>query len=135
MVKKNSLVKLVSMLVKASGKSQTEIANEAGIAVPQLSRFLNGHSDLNLGHFIELLNLLDVDLNEIIKKKVKKSSDLEDLNLANMDDCLLYLFKNLDPIGKQTYLMNLAWANKVSVRGKKIPHQVEAILKTEVNLI
>ncbi len=122
------------VLVKTSGKSQTDIAENVAMPVSQLNRFLRGHSSLTSTNLTAVLTELGIDLDEIISSRIRKSAEVEEEKIESADDCVRFLFSNLDEFGKQTYLKNLAWAARVS-SGNSFPPRVEEILKTEMTLI
>lgn len=131
---RKSLGEKLAMLAKTTGKSQTEIADGADMPVSQLNRFLRGHSSINSTNLCAVLAELGINLDDIIASRIRKSAEIDEEKIESTDDCVRFLFRNLDEIGRQTYLNNLAWAAKVSSK-KKLPTRVEEILKTETTLI
>lgn len=134
MASRKSMGTKLAMLAKACGKSQTEIAAQLKMPVSQLNRFLRGHSDLTATNFSAVLCELGIDLDELVARRIQRSADLEDGLIETPSDVVAYLFRSLDDLGQQTYLNNLAWAAKVSRKGK-LPAKVEEILKRELTLI
>lgn len=122
------------MLVKTTGRTQSELADSIGMPVSQLNRFLNGHSDLNAENLSNVLAALGINLDEIVTAKIRKQVDVEGAEVENVSDCINYLFRSLDEMGKQTYLKSLAWAARISSKSK-LPTRVEEVLKNELNLI
>jgi transcriptional regulator with XRE-family HTH domain len=134
MATKSTVGEKLAMLAKSKGKSQKGISSNLEMPVSQLNRFFRGHSDLSSNNLNVVLKELGIDLEEIISKKIREHAGIDELNLSSSEDCLIYLFRKLDPIGKQTCLNNLAWSNRIA-SDEKLPTQVESILKSEITLI
>ncbi len=133
MQRKNVGEKL-SVLAKSVGLSQTALAEKLDIPSSQVNRFFRGHSDVYSSVLMDILKELGLDVDKMISTKIKKHTDIEDCEIETASDCVNYLFKNLDELGKQTYLNNLAWATRVTSK-QSLPTKVEEILKRELNLI
>lgn len=131
MTKKNTIGTKLKAVANKSGISQKELSENVGISTVQLSRFFNGVSDLNLENFIALLKYFDIDLEKELTLKAKRAMELEEELPENVNECLLALFKGLDPLGKQTYLKQLLWANQVINRS---PISARALERIERNL-
>lgn len=122
------------MLVKTTGRTQSELADSIGMPVSQLNRFLNGHSDLNAENLTNVLLALGINLDEIVTTKIRKQVDNEGAEVENVSDCINFLFRSLDEMGQQTYLKSLAWAAKVSSKNS-LPKRVEDVLSRKLKLI
>ncbi|RYZ93648.1 MAG: XRE family transcriptional regulator [Proteobacteria bacterium] len=134
MAARKCLGEKLAMLVKSSGKSQTAIADRLEMPVSQLNRFLRGHSALTSTNLAAVMAELGIDLDEIISARIRQQAQVETHKIETPDDCVRFLFGNLDELGRQTYLKNLAWAVKISSNGS-LPTRVEEILKSEMTLI
>jgi transcriptional regulator with XRE-family HTH domain len=133
--KVQSIASLLQILA-AKKMPQTELATQANLNYGQVNRFLNGHSDMYLSSFVELCEALDIDLIKIIRDRTKSATQMEDQKYETAEDCLIYFYKNLDKLGRQSYLNQLAWAARIVNKGnKKFPVQIEEVLKRETNLI
>lgn len=133
-MEKNSLGKKLSILAKSQGKSQTAIADNLGLPPSQINRFLKGHSDCSANNLVLILNELGINLEEIVSQKIRKHGNISESEIESVNDCVQFLFKSLDNLGQQAYLSNLAWAAKLSKKGK-FPNKVDEILKKELDLI
>lgn len=116
------------LLLKHKSISQKEVSARTGISAAQINKFINGKSDLSLQNFVTLLESVDVNINEIIKNKIADGHDV-----ASDEDCMAFLFRKLDKIGKQTYLKNLSWAVSVSVK-EKLPSKVQKFIQNSLKL-
>lgn len=131
---RKTLGEKLAMLVKTTGRTQSELADSIGMPVSQLNRFLNGHSDLNAENLSNVLAALGINLDEIVTAKIRKQVDVEGAEVENVSDCINFLFRSLDEMGQQTYLKSLAWAARISSKDK-LPNRVEEVLKNELRLI
>ncbi len=129
---KKSLGEKLAMLAKSQGKTQAQIADQIGMAPSQLNRFLKGNSDCTTENLLSILHILEIDLEGIISRKTRKSAEIDDIETVY--DCLTYMFKSIDDLGKQTYLNHLAWATKATTK-KSLPAKVQAIIEKETHLI
>ncbi|RYZ93199.1 MAG: XRE family transcriptional regulator [Proteobacteria bacterium] len=134
MAARKCLGEKLAMLVKSSGDSQTAIADRLNMPVSQLNRFLKGHSALTSTNLVAVMAELGIDLDAIVSARIRQQAQVETNNIETPDDCVRFLFSNLDELGRQTYLKNLVWAVKISSNGN-LPTRVEEILKTEMTLI
>ncbi|MFZ3231726.1 MAG: helix-turn-helix transcriptional regulator [Pseudobdellovibrio sp.] len=131
---KKSLGEKLAMLAKSQEKSQTDIAEAIGMAASQLNRFFKGHSELSSHNLMSVLSELGIDLDDIISKKTRKYADIDEAKVEDKYDCLTYMFRNIDELGQQTYLKQLAWATK-TITKKPLPLKVQEIIKKETHLI
>ena len=131
---KKTIGEKLALLAKVSGKSQTEISDSIGMKSSQLNRFFKGHSEFNSENLVLVLKQLGIELEDLIKNKIKKFDNVDVEDIDTSSDCVRYLLSVLDPLGKQTYLLQLMWAAKISSQNK-LPKRVEEILKKEINLI
>lgn len=131
---KKSIGEKLALLAKSQGKTQAEIADHIGMAPSQLNRFFKGNSEFNTQNLLSVLNILGIDLEEIISRKTRKFADIDEAKIENVYDCLNYMFKNIDELGQQTYLNQLAWATKATTK-KSLPEKVQAIIEKETRLI
>ncbi|RYZ77235.1 MAG: XRE family transcriptional regulator [Proteobacteria bacterium] len=134
MAARKCLGEKLAMLVKTSGDSQTAIADRLNMPVSQLNRFLKGHSALTSTNLVAVMAELGIDLDAIVSARIRQQAQVDTHKIETSDDCVRYLFNNLDELGRQTYLKNLAWAVKISSNGS-LPTRVEEILKSEMTLI
>lgn len=129
---KKSFGEKVALLAKSQGKSQTEISDKIGMAPSQLNRFFKGNSDCTSDNLLAILDILEVDLENIVSRKTRKTADIDDVE--NVFDAVTFLYKNLNPLGQQTQLRQLEKINQLSGK-QKIPKVVQDIIKKETNLI
>jgi len=123
----------LSLLANTVGVSQTELADRVGVTPATINRYFNGKRDLHASAFIAVLKELGFDIDQMVSKKMNKISNI-DSDPKSMREALLYLFDELDELGKQTYLSQLLWAAKLS-KGEKFSKQVEQNIKKEISLI
>ena len=131
---KKPLGEKLAMIAKSQEKSQAEIADSIGMAPSQLNRFFKGHSELSSQNLILVLSELGIDLDETISRKTRKFADIDEAKIETVEDCLTYMFKNIDELGRQTYIKQLAWANTATTK-KPLPKRVQEIVNKEMNLI
>lgn len=127
---KTHVGKVMNEIIKSEGLVQTELAKKADISLSQLNLFLNGKSHLSLKNMLSLLEVLNIDFNDFLSSKIKKTRTLK---VENLDQSVLFLFNNLDIYGRQTQLKQLQWANSVSK--KTVPKQVSEIVEKNLTLI
>lgn len=132
---KKSFGVLLSSYAKTINRSQTSLAEEAGITHASLNRFFNDKSNLSSDALVDVLKAMDIDLVQIILDKQAKKSQDEDINqYETTEDAIRFLINNLEPRGQQTQLKNLEWINELAGK-EKIPKAVRSILKREVRLV
>jgi transcriptional regulator with XRE-family HTH domain len=131
---KKSLGEKLSVLAKSSDRKQSEISESLGMPASQLNRFFRGRSDVNSSNLAAILRELGIDLDRIISERVRKTAGVDEVKIQTTEDCLTYLFRSLDELGKQTYLNSLAWAAKAATK-KDLPRNVVDLLKQETTLI
>tara|TARA_B100001248_G_scaffold259530_1_gene245733 strand:+ start:2305 stop:2745 length:441 start_codon:yes stop_codon:yes gene_type:complete len=66
------LLELIRALIKKSGRTSKGISSKLGFHFTTISTFLNGKTDMRSSQFINLLNELDIDLEEILESKLKE---------------------------------------------------------------
>lgn len=126
---KKHIGELIAEIAKSEKISQSNLSDKTGISYPQLNKFFNGKSNLSLENFLLLLKALNIDIySSLLSRRNKTDSEIE-----SVEDCVLYLYRNLDTYGQQTYLRQLEWTNKVL--NKKLPMGLTSIIEKNVNLI
>lgn len=134
MSSRKSLGEKIAMLVKTTGRTQSQISEKIGMPVSQLNRFLNGHSDLTSDNLVLVLKAVGIDLHDLVSKKIKSEFDQDHQHIESSVDCLEFLYGKLDEIGKQTYINNLAWAARLA-SSDPLPINVEELVKKEIYLL
>lgn len=125
----------ISRLVRVSGLRQSDIASSLDMPPSQLSRFINGHGNLNLENFLALMKLLNIDIIELLNHRLKYLECGKDDDAVNSDvDCLIFLYESLDSLGKQTLLNSAAWASRLSSQ-QDLPVRIQKIIKRESTLV
>ncbi len=124
----------LAMLAKAQNKTQTEIANRIGLTPAQVNRLFNGHADMSSQNLLLILNDLGLNMDELVSSRTRKHAEIEESKVETVYDCLNYMFKSIDDLGRQTYLKQLAWVTQATTR-KPLPKNVQDILTKETNLI
>lgn len=133
-VKRRHLGEKLAVLTKSIGISQTELSDRLGVPPSQVNRFFRGHSDIYSSVLMGVLKELGFNLEEMISRRIKKIAEVEQVDLSSADETLLFLFNELDELGKQTYLNQLLWAAKVS-KGNSFPKKIEDHVRQELSLI
>lgn len=132
---KKSFGNILSSYAKTINRSQTSLAEEAGITHASLNRFFNGKSNLSSDALISVLKAMDIDVVKIVLEKQSKQSQDESITkYETAMDALQFLFKNLEPMGQQTQLKQLEWLNQIAGK-EQVPKEVRQIIKKETNLI
>lgn len=116
------------------GYSQKDISEAVGISPVQLSRFFNGASDLNLENFVTLLKFFNIDIEKSVMTQTKIALGMEQSMPDDLNECVVSLFESLDPLGKQTFLKTLVWANSM-VDAKGTPKHIVDRVESTLNLI
>lgn len=114
--------------------SQTEIAGRLDVPISQVNRYFRGHNDIYASQLIRICKILGIDIEAMINNRLRALSGDETAELGTDEECLKYLFKELDEIGQQTYISSLMWAARVS-RGEEFPKKVIDVVKKRCSLI
>ena len=130
---KKHIGELIDQIARTENLSQTKLAEAAGISYPQLNKFLNGKSNLSLEHFLSLLKVLNIDIYELLRGKVKKQFVQFDETIETPKDCLNFLYDNMDIVRQQATLKTLQSA--MILTNKKIPNEIEQIINRSTNLL
>jgi len=130
-MKKDSRVNLITKLIKHVAEdlkiSNQEIGETANIAAPNVSRFLNGHTDIRVSSFDGILRSIGVDIVQILKARVVDNNNLIAPTFETEEDSLIYLFNKLDPMGREAFLKQMLWAVELSTK-EAIPPKVKEIV-------
>lgn len=124
---------IINEIIKSEGLVQTELAAKADISLSQLNLFLNGKSHLSLKNLLSLLEVLNINFNDFLSSKIKKTRSVKVDKVENLDQSVLFLFNNLDIYSRQTQLKQLQWANAVTK--KSVPKEVSEIVEKNLTLI
>lgn len=128
------LGKKLGMLARSVGLSQTFLADQLGMKSSHINRFFRGHSDVYSIVLIGVLKELGIDIEEIIAKRLKAISEVDQADPNSRHEMLTFLFDELDELGQQTQLTQLLWAAK-AVRGNSFPKKIEEKIRNEITLI
>jgi transcriptional regulator with XRE-family HTH domain len=132
--KRKHLGEKLSVLAKSTGLSQTALADRVGVPPSQVNRYFRGHNDVHGSILLDLLKELGIDIDELVSRRVKSLTDVEKMDPDCRNEALVFLFNELDELGRQTYLSQLLWAAKIS-KGDAFPKKVEEQIKREISLI
>lgn len=133
-MKRTKIGEKLAVLAKTIGRSQTSLAEKVGVPPSQINRFFRGHSDIYTSALLPVMRELGFDLEEMISKKIKVASDLDSNDPKTVNETLVYLFNELDDLGKQTMLAQLLWAAKIA-KGDQLPIRIEEQIRKEFSLI
>lgn len=131
---KKTLNEKLLILAKAEGLTQTEIANSVDMQLSHINRYFNGKSDLVSSHLLNILKLLDIDVDEIVSKRIRDLAGSEDSGVDDLAGSINYLLGSLDEIGRQTMLQQMLWAAEKTSK-TKIPEKVVSIVRKEISRI
>lgn len=134
MSNRKSLGERLALLAKTQGKSQAEIADRINMAPSQLNRFFKGHCDIHANNAIEILKELGLDIEDLLLKRLKDATDLENSDPNSKNETILFLYNKLDELGKQTVLAQLLWAVKVG-NSNALTRKLETEIRKEITLI
>jgi|GEM_PF-2820149 transcriptional regulator with XRE-family HTH domain len=67
--KEQRLGPLVAALLKQKPLTQAEVAEKAGMSAPQICNFLNGKTDIHASRFVEILEILGIDLMKLVRQE------------------------------------------------------------------
>jgi plasmid maintenance system antidote protein VapI len=123
----------IAEIARQCGVTQSDLAIKANVSYPQLNRFFNGKSNLSLDHFLSVLKILDLDINEFLNAKSKEPSKNSVNEIDSVKECIIYLHSNLDVLRQQAHLKQLEMA--VVMSKKKIPRNVQEIINNSTKLI
>ncbi|MFZ3229911.1 MAG: hypothetical protein WA160_06890 [Pseudobdellovibrio sp.] len=126
-----NISKMLSHLIKANNKSQTQVADESQMALGQLNGYLNNKNDIMSKSLIEVLYSLDINLEQIIKSKTQKATSLDELKFETDEDVLLFFYRNLEQIPRQTMLKHISWISTFGNKKLKVPSAASDILNRE----
>lgn len=119
---------------KTLGLSQTEIADRVGVPPSQINRYMNGHSDVYSAVLVKILHELGLNLESMVDKRINQLSKMDLHEDSTKEDMLLFLFNELDDLGKQTMLSQLLWAAKLT-KGSLFSKKVEERINKGLSLI
>lgn len=108
----------LAQLVFASGLTQTELAQRAGINRSHLNRVLSGRSDLSAEKLIDLLDVLGIDLGAVIEQRTDELTQRARPS-TDLGQALVQLIESMDPVTQQAVfrtVMNLA--PRTSTKGR-----------------
>lgn len=133
MAKKAMNEKLL-ILAKAKGMTQAGIASNVGMQPSHINRYFNGVSDVTSSHFIEILKVLGINVEQLASEELKVLAGISDTDIKDVNSSVVYLFNTLDEMGRQTMLKHLYWVAEKTSR-KRIPDQVTTIIQKEISKI
>jgi len=98
---------LVDTIIRLKRTSQADVSEKSGVHPSNLSKFLNGDSDIRSSSLVGIMNALNISLEEILEKEIeqligKKTSG------KSLGDALETLVKEADPITAKTLLDSLS---------------------------
>lgn len=101
---------LVDTIIRLQRRSQTEVSADSGVHPSNLSKFLNGDTDIRSSSLKEILNVVGVNLESVLESKIdsligKKRSD-------NIGQALEVLLSSADPMTARTILETLSKRSK-----------------------
>lgn len=94
------MVGLIRTLMSLRKVSQTELAQETGVSVTAISRYLNEVSDLRAEALQKILKYLGADLNGLMKTEINKALGHEDEFSIGED--IRFLLDQAPPITRKT---------------------------------
>lgn len=104
---------LIDTIMRLQRKTQAAVAKKAELHHSNLSRFLSGHIDMRMSSLNAILKTLNIHLEEILEKEVKRllgqKGDAETLGEA-----VEALLRRTDPLTAKTILETLLARNRSS---------------------
>jgi transcriptional regulator with XRE-family HTH domain len=119
----------LNKLIQTKRITQTEIARQLNVPPSQVNRFIRGHNDIYAQHLIEILGILGIDLEQIIHQRIQYLNGTHVNEIRSINECILYLMSELDPLGQQTYLNSLLWAAQTYRQEEISKHVVDIVNK------
>lgn len=100
------LHKKVAMVARALEISQTKLADRSGISRVPLNRFLRGQSELRAGDFVRLMHALDINIEEILHRRLLEIMGDAD-SFSQLSEDFQHVFEQLTPMGRRSFIANL----------------------------
>jgi transcriptional regulator with XRE-family HTH domain len=102
----NRVHTLIDTIIRLKRLSQVDVAERSGIHASNLSKFLNGETDIRASSLTEIMNALDVSLETMLESEIesllgKKKSD-------SVGEAFETLMSETDPFAAKAMLETLA---------------------------
>lgn len=107
---------LVDTVIRLKNSSQSEVASKTGMNPSNLSKFLNGDTDIRISSLEKILETLNINLSEVLELEIEKLSGRKSES-KSIGQAIEVLLKASDPITAKTFIDSLS--SRVKSKQKK----------------
>ncbi len=115
---------LIDTIIRLKRLSQAEVSNRSGVHPSNLSKFLNGETELRSGSLVEVLEALDIHLSAVLENQIEDL--LGKRKSASMGEAMETLLGEVDPVAAKTIIETLE---------KRVKARSHPGVKTALNVV
>lgn len=98
---------LVDTVIRLKRASQSEMAEKTGIHPSNLSKFLNGETDIRISSLEKILETLDISLEQVLESEIEKLMGKRK-EAKSVGHAIELLLREADPISAKTFIDSLS---------------------------
>ncbi|GIL17056.1 MAG: hypothetical protein BroJett040_08070 [Oligoflexia bacterium] len=98
---------LVDTVIRLKRASQSEMAEKTGIHPSNLSKFLNGETDIRISSLEKILETLDISLEQVLESEIEKLIGKRK-EAKSVGHAIELLLREADPISAKTFIDSLS---------------------------